>query len=250
MKNKHSKRVRTDGSSESESASESSDDEQALNSFDSADEAAQRRLMFQKLLKIEQSNEKWLGSLTDDVKDLKKKVATLEKENSELREEIEFVKQVNLSNSVVIYGVPKKKDTSDTSLVEAIAKKLDLNITESDLSETFRLGVKNSANSSTPPLVVKFVRNSVRTSFISAKNKKNLKTTDIGLQGESKRIYLNEYLTRNNNDLLKYAKQLKEKDFKYVWPAGGKVFAKKQEGDKAIVIRNKLMVDELLEKNK
>lgn len=74
MKNKHSKRVRTDGSSESESESESSDDEQALNSFDSADEAAQRRLMFQKLLKIEQSNEKWLGSLTDDVKDLKKRL--------------------------------------------------------------------------------------------------------------------------------------------------------------------------------
>lgn len=241
MKNKQNKRSRDAESS----SSKSSGDEQEMDTFDGADEKTQRRLIFEKLLNIEQNNGKLLSSLTEDVKDLKEKVATLEKENTELREEIEFIKQVNLSNSIVIYGIPIQKKVPDITLVQKVASKLGLT-----LSETFRLGTKTSASSSTPPLVVRFVRISARTSFISAKNRKNLKTTDIGLQGESKRIFINEYLTRNNHDLLRYAKQLKEHDYKYVWPAGGKVFVRKQEGDKAIIIRTKLMVDELLHERK
>lgn len=246
MKNKQNKRSRNSESS----SSESSGDEQEMDTFDGADEKTQRRLIFEKLLNIEQNNGKLLSSLTEDVKDLKEKVATLEKENTELREEIEFIKQVNLSNSIVIYGIPIQKKVPDITLVQKVASKLGLTFEESDVSETFRLGTKTSASSSTPPLVVRFVRISARTSFISAKNRKNLKTTDIGLHGESKRIFINEYLTRNNHDLLRYAKQLKEHDYKYVWPAGGKVFVRKQEGDKAIIIRTKLMVDELLHERK
>lgn len=99
-------------------------------------------------------------------------------------------------------------------------------------------------------MVVKFVRKIVKTNFIKAKDRKNLKTADFGLKGENKRIFVNEYLTRNQNDLFRYARQLKNHNYKYIWPAAGKVLAKKQEGDKPIVISDKSMVDKLLRNRK
>lgn len=224
----------------------SSDETEEETNFDELDECMQRKLIFNKLISLERRNGKLLGTLTKDVDELKTKVAVLEKENQKLREEINLVKQMNLSNSVVFYGIPDKTDVADVDIVTKVATKLGLDVTERDISDTFRLSVKSKEGSKHPPLVSKFVRQVTKTNFIKAKGQKNLKTSDIGLGGESKWIFVNEYLTRNNNDLLKYAKQLRDHDYKYVWPSKGRVLVKKQEGGKAIVIKDKSMVDKLL----
>lgn len=214
--------------------------------FEQLDEIQQRKLIYSKLIELDYSNKKVIKEISRDIGDLKVKVSKLEKENHELRLEINFIQQVNLNNSLVVYGVPKSNNIDDISIVQRIAAKLDIQVLRQDISETFRLRVKSGEDH--PPLVVKFVRRSQRTELIEKKKKKNLKTSDIDLEGDSKRIFLNEYLSKNNTELLKYAKTLKEHNYKYIWPSGGRILAKKKEGDKPIIIPDRAKVDELLGK--
>lgn len=108
--------------------SDSSSDNTDNTSFDELTESDQRKLIFEKLLNIEHNHHKLFKSLTNDIKGLKEKVASLEKRNLTLREEIECIQQGNQSNSVVFYGVPTENEISDIELVKNIGTKLDLNV--------------------------------------------------------------------------------------------------------------------------
>lgn len=189
----------------------------------------QRQLIFEKLLSIENVNKDKINNLVKDVESLKTKVEVLEKENTHLKNIINNVDQSNISDSVVLYGIPIKKDVSDVTVVKNIGEKLNIPVTESDISDLFRLGPKeetNEENSEEPkcvPLVVKFTRQTMKDKFMNQRRKKNLKATDVGYKDCKTPVYINEFLTKTNLKLLKYAKKLKEYDIKYVWPSRGKI---------------------------
>lgn len=215
----------------------------------------QRQLIYEKLLLIENEYKETFTDLVEDVKLLKQKVLELEKENVELKNAVNTVNQSNLSNSVIIYGVPKDKNISDSTIVKNIGEKLNISVTENDLSDTFRIRPRSdedeeqeesSNEPKCPPLVVKFTRKTLKTSFMKQRGKKNLAAADIGIEKCTNRVYINEYLTKNNLELLKYAQKLKKYDIKYVWPAGGKILVKNNGGN-VFSIDDKDHVDSIIE---
>lgn len=213
----------------------------------------QRHLIFEKLLSIENVNNDKISKLMQDVESLMLKVTELEKENVKLKAVINNLEQKNQSDSVILYGVPRSKEMSDLTVVKNIGKQLNVTVSENDVSDIFRLGPKpdedddeeSDENTKCPPLVVKFTRKMMKNKFIKLRGRKKLTTADIGYENCRNRVYINEYLTKSNLELLKYSQKLKEFDIKYVWPAGGKILVKCEKGG-TFSIDNKEHVDRLV----
>ncbi|CAH1962501.1 unnamed protein product [Acanthoscelides obtectus] len=63
---------------------------------------------------------------------------------------------------------------------------------------------------------------------------------------ESKRIFVDEELTKETYQLFKHSRQLKGVGYKYVWHREGKILARKNDGSDIIFIRNVNQVNDLL----
>lgn len=120
-------------------------------------------------------------------------------------------------------------------LVKNISEKLNIPVTENDLSDVFRIKAKSNDDDDEvrsedkpkcPPLVVRFARKTMKSTFIKQRGKQKLSAVDAGFVKCKNRVYINEYLTKSNLELLKYAQRLKKYDVKYVWPAGGKILVR------------------------
>ena len=59
-------------------------------------------------------------------------------------------------------------------------------------------------------------------------------------------IFISEELTKEVYALFKSSKGLRNQGFKYIWHKGGKVFARKEEGEKAVFIKNDKILNDLL----
>lgn len=79
----------------------------------------------------------------------------------------------------------------------------------------------------------------------SQMGKITLKT--CGLGASETPIYINEELTKDVYSLFKSAKRLRDKGFKYVWHKNGKILARKEDGDRAILINSEDFLNKLLE---
>lgn len=211
--------------------------------FDKLNNDGKLKIIFDKLVALEKGTEKNISKLTDEVIELKDNVEYLLAENQSLKREVQFLKQVNVSTSVVFHGLPSVQNVSDQKIVETVAAKLNVNLLETDVVESFRL--RSKAN--TPqPIIVKFVRKSLKQDLLRAAKQKALNTTDLGFNNINNQIAVKEFITKETNELLKYARKLKEKGYKYIWPSGGRVLVKKEEKSTPLVIKDQVHVDALL----
>lgn len=91
-------------------------------------------------------------------------------------------------------------------------------------------------NSDVQNIIVRFVRRSKRNDILNKCRKKRVDTTVLGDE-TGKPIFVNEHLTQANKVLLSAAiKKKKENGWKFVWTAGGKILARKEEHGSAIQI--------------
>lgn len=74
------------------------------------------------------------------------------------------------------------------------------------------------------------MRRAKRDSILAKAKKMKIDAEDVGLVGVNSAIFVNEHLTRHNKQLLgaTVAKK-KELKWKFVWTAGGKILARKNE---------------------
>lgn len=77
-------------------------------------------------------------------------------------------------------------------------------------------------------------------------NKGKIKASSCGLGNDEALIFLDEELTKETYNLYKKAKCLKEHGYKYIWHKDGKVFVRRMDGDNVIVIKNELVLNDLL----
>ena len=203
----------------------------------------QLKRIFDKLLSLEQSNKENINKLTDDVVVLKDKVDHLATENEKLKSEIQFLKQVNTSTSVVFHGLPKPKDANDQVIIETVAAKLGVQVTEADVVESFRL---KSKENNPPPIVVKFVRRALKQELLRTSKETPITSGEVGFINTNHKIAIREFITRETNDLLKHARKLRDKGYKFVWQSGGRVLTKREENSATIVIKDREHVNTLL----
>lgn len=157
--------------------------------------------------------------------------------------------QMVLLNDLEVTGVPEFKGESTAHIVSAIAVKLGVQLDERDVVHATRVGrapVLGEAEAgfeegSRPrPIVVRLVRRAVRDMLLrSARVRRGSTTSDLGLPiHQSRRVFINERLTKKNRVLFGKARELGGKlQWRFVWTRDGRIMARRTETSKIYRIR-------------
>ena len=144
-------------------------------------------------------------------------------------------------------GIPEQKEESVTSIVLAIATKLNLDANFSVLSIAHRLPPKRhkqSDGSTLPPTII--LRNSLTSASETQCIREEAKNMKEFLVPEMTKLFVNENLTHYRKKLFWSIKRAaKANNYKYFWTANSKIFVKRDDNAPVIAIRHESDVDNL-----
>ncbi|KAG7296748.1 hypothetical protein JYU34_020682 [Plutella xylostella] len=176
-------------------------------------------------------------------------IESLEQAIEDLKMELHDRDQDLLGNDIQISHIPETKSENPIHLVSVIALKLGMTVDERDIVSAVRVGALRPAAGAAEgaaaaaararPLVVRLARRATRDELLRAMRvRRGLTTADMGFEGEPKRFYLNERLTKLNRQLFGKARDLcKRFSWRFVWTKDGRVFVRQAEGKPASRIR-------------
>lgn len=181
-----------------------------------------------------------------DVAENKRKINEIENENKKLKTEIKSLKfsvkilnEHRLKNDCVISGL--KVTDEKMSAFETIAKiseNIGVKIDNNTVEDAYFLKNKNK-NNENKTVVVKFTSKMQKDKFMSSKAK--LKENE-----DTKKIYINNFNSKETMHLYNYAKSLKSIGYQYVFIKNGRVFAKRSDTSNQQLIREEDEVDKIL----
>jgi seryl-tRNA synthetase len=231
--------------------------------IDILDEKTPNMMAFMKAIStaIEETRQEMnaqLSNLTNSVKMYQAENQEIKRQLNDVTAELHNVKAANLmlksevhklqrdeSNYMVtIHGVPNNSD--DVEELKKIGKLLEVDISDQQVADIYR--IKTKTKMKPEPLVVKFTSKLTRKLLVANRKRKSILSCDLDMKVTDKRpVYINEYLTRDTMRLLNESKILKKKfDFKFVWPKGGVIFAKKNEESDLCIIENENTISEII----
>lgn len=174
--------------------------------------------------------EKLFDSLKQENTDLQVKVKGLE-------QQLDEADQYSRVNCLEINGIPETNQENITEIVKTIGTTLGVEVAAEDIDACHRLGPKTDGRRR--GIIVKFVRRQMKEELLrKRKVKRNLNTSDIGMaSGPADVVYMNESLSPARRKVLNAARLLRrEQNFTFVWVKNGKIFLRKEEGSKAIMV--------------
>lgn len=201
------------------------------------------------------------STLTQKLVDNEKKIAAQETEILNLRESLTHLKlasnaqeQYSLKNELELAGIPESESENLCHIAMVVAKKIGVELTDSDIDDVSRAGpklswsAKISQNDKLPrPIVLKLLRRTKREEITkAAKARRNLTTEDV-IPGSPKKIFINERLTKANRILFREARQRAQQyKFRFCWVRNGSIYVREDEFDKkqAILIRSTADLDQ------
>lgn len=213
---------------------------------------------------IQSSNneiEKSLDFLSHQIKEVEKKMDGLERERlntqmqiTELEEKNESLERIIRKTSVEIKGVPKRKkeDKQDLlSMVNTLMKTVELEVSPSDVKDIFRLPSKETAITSA--LVLEFSNTFIKDKFLKSTRKYNsfhkpsqLNSSHLGISNTDTPLFFSDHLTTKAKRLHFLARDFAQKEnFRFCWITNGRIFLRKKEGDRHILVKNENTLQQL-----
>lgn len=192
-----------------------------------------------------QAAENKIISLTKDNLELKDTTTKMREENRDLKLALNNLEQYGRRDCIEIKGVAVQRDECTDALVVGVAKQLGVTITKADISVSHRLKNYNSnsiqqnlssdqdqsqqQNNSPPTIIAKFISRKTRDQLMKNKHKID----------RSKRIYINESLTKENRRIFNICLHFKKNNsYKFIWTQNGKTLLKKDVDSPTIMIAN------------
>lgn len=160
----------------------------------------------------------------------------LREDVKELKSTVAFLNNIRVQNDCIINGLNIEPEKKPVEVVMNIAQKVGAKISECEIDDAYFIRRKNNTNSS---VVVKFKNKSSKMSLL--KEKKKLRECE-----DTKSVYVNDFLSKENIELLKHAKSLKSVGYKFIYAQGGYIYAKKEVHLRPMRIRSMDDVDSLL----
>ncbi|XP_061726987.1 uncharacterized protein LOC133532388 [Cydia pomonella] len=179
------------------------------------------------------------------------KINTLEKDLCEAKNTITSLssdllikEQQCRINNLEISGIPFSKGENLDVIIRSIATKVGLTLTPTDIDHIHRvqrfMPKNTTANGFTMPpnVIVKFTQRRRKNEIIAAvRARRGLTTTDLGMDGASKPVFVNDHLAPHNKLLYKSVRELgRERNYKYIWLNDCKIFMRKNDNSKSIHI--------------
>lgn len=203
------------------------------------------------LNKIQQDLTKNIEKQENKLKDLTQKSMKLENQLKDSTNNIQSLQhqsamrdQRERLNNLEITGVPVSKSENLYTILEAISTKIGVPLPPETVDQIHRVrkfptSTSTPHSSGFPPnIIIHFLQRRSKNEFLAAYKKRRILTTaDLGLNGPSTPIYINDHLTPRNKLLLKQAREAgKEMGYKFIWIKDCKIFLRKSETSKIIHI--------------
>lgn len=168
-----------------------------------------------------------------------KEVATMKLELASFQHELNDYKQRERLFNVEIIGIPEKPAENLPQYLIKLAETLDIALAEDDITRINRVQPAKPLKGQPKAIVAKLKSQEIKDALISAFRKnKGLHSTDIGILGEKKKIFLNEHLTRENKILFKKVREAaKMYEYKYAWIKNCKIFVRKDKDSAHLLIK-------------
>ncbi|XP_025423462.1 uncharacterized protein LOC112692862 [Sipha flava] len=182
------------------------------------------------------------------LQDIIKVVNDVSKENKQLKEEnqklkiemrdcnkkINYIEQKLVQNHIEIIGVPEETNEDCSKIVKEISTALGVNVC---VESAFRYQSKIRNKHGKIVAVLKNYEN--KKTIMDMSRIKKLKANNVNAKWKEEGIYINNYLTQINRNLF-YKTRLyaKENNYKYVWYRDCKIFIRKDEKNKVILIED------------
>lgn len=180
-----------------------------------------------------------------DVEQNKKKINEVEKENRKLKNEIQSLKSsvkilndVRVKNDCIISGLQVENNTNAVDAVLDLSKKIGVSFDTNCIEDAYFMKNKNQQTEK-KTVVVKFASKLNKDKLMSVKPK-------LRENENTKTIYVNEFLSKETLSLLYHAKSLRAIGYQHVYARHGRVYCKKSDIARQILIRCEEDVDRML----
>lgn len=168
---------------------------------------------------------------------LKCNVSDMEETILPLRMEIQGKDQEMLANDVEIADFPEMRNENSVHAILTIAWKLGVQLEDRDVVSAERVGAPRTCldGEKAPgprPIAVRLARRHSRDALLEASRiRRGLFTEDMSLPGATRFVYINERLTKHNQQLFQKVRELAGRmNWKHVWTRGGRIYARQEDG--------------------
>ncbi|KAL0838632.1 hypothetical protein ABMA28_016714 [Loxostege sticticalis] len=201
------------------------------------------------------------NNLCEKTKTLECDLIDAKKQIKELTEQQNIKDQQGRINNLEISGVPQTKGENLYNVLHIIATKIGFALSSADVDFIHRVrrfttkAPRNnlhthegeSTASSVPNIIVKFTQRKRKCEFLAAvRARRGLTTADLDIDGASSPIFINDHLTPHNKVIYARARRLgKELGYKYIWLNDCKIFLRKSDTTKSILINNEKDLDRI-----
>jgi hypothetical protein len=163
-----------------------------------------------------------IGGVDQHLSKTTARVTRVESEVSNLRAELNFLKQERLSQNLCVTGLPDIENAVLGAKFLIICSMLRVEVRSADIMNIFKIKTRNSIK-----VIVKLVSHDLRNKILENRKKRSIFTDELGIPGGRSQIFLQEDLTKMNQTLLYHARKALKVDgspFTFAWAKNGRVF--------------------------
>ncbi|XP_046686109.1 uncharacterized protein LOC124371800, partial [Homalodisca vitripennis] len=146
------------------------------------------------------------------------------------------MEQYSRISNIEISGVPVSQNENLESLLCDISKAINVELKEESVEAAHRVPSYNKKRAA--PIVVKFKSRRDKETWINGfKATRPLTADKINPRMPKEKVFINEHLSPANKQLLSKTKEAaRDRGYKFVWTKDGKIFARKDSGDRVLKI--------------
>lgn len=194
-----------------------------------------------------------LSSLTHDNKQLQTDCYSLQETVNRLTNNINMLEQHLRETNIEIHGVPEHKAENVVNVLQQLSNVVSHKLEDTDILNCVRVARMDRDNKKPRTIVAKLRSTRCRDDFYSAVTRYNKSHPDdklnsalLGIAGKRTPIFIAEHLSPANKALHQAARaKAKELSYKFVWVRGGRIFVRKTDTSRILVIHNKQSLDNL-----
>ncbi|KAG7303278.1 hypothetical protein JYU34_011748 [Plutella xylostella] len=191
--------------------------------------------------------------LKKDIKEANARIKAIESENSALKSDLlssnrrlAALEKTSRSHNLEIHCVPEKRAENLLSQMKNMCDHLGISVSDNEICSVRRVAKMNEASDRPRNILLTLSSERQRDNFISAYRRFNrsngsnpLNSTHLGIQGDSKQIYLAEHMSPECKELhAATRKKAKSLSYKYVWAKYGRVYVRKNDVTPPLYIKD------------
>jgi len=176
-----------------------------------------------------------------ELSNLAKRTDELQKRSSDEELKLDELEQYDRRQNLELEGVPFMENEDVNKITMELAKQLEVDLVEEDISIAHRLPRKRphgriGIKPKHPTIIVRFIsrhkRNEIYANRFKAKNMDEFPVDNM------EQFYINENLTQRRKRLFWLTKnKSKELDYKFIWTVNGQIFVRKTDNSEKIAVK-------------